>query len=240
MTTNEEHEEHEEHGEPIRDAGLPERLLHSELKPFLGLLRSRATDEDFAIRTCCPGWTVRHVVAHCSAALNRVIEVRYEKGVFSPESNDQDIAERADWPLGRLLDELEQGYAQAGAVMGAWDGRLDGIALGEWVHTGDVREAWGVAGAYDGAGARSAAELLAHLSYVRKLPALRAELTDLGETFRLGAAAGDGAGADAGAGAVATYVGDLPTLIRLYATRPLTGTRYRLEGVMERELAFFD
>ncbi|MFF0740776.1 maleylpyruvate isomerase family mycothiol-dependent enzyme [Streptomyces sp. NPDC004111] len=212
-----------------RDAGLPERLLHTELKPFLALLRSRATEEDFAIRTCCPGWTVRHVVAHCSAALKRVIDERYEKGVFSPESNDRDIAERADWPLSRLLDELEHGYAAAGAVMGAWDGRLDGIALGEWVHTGDVREAWGVGDAYGGAGARPAVELLAHLTYVRELPALRAELTDLGETYRLGA--GD---------AEASYAGDLPTLIRLFATRPLTGTRYRLEGVEEKRLAFFD
>ncbi|MFD3516092.1 maleylpyruvate isomerase family mycothiol-dependent enzyme [Streptomyces sp. NPDC058657] len=212
-----------------RDATLPERLLHSELKPFLGLLRSRATDEDFAIRTCCPGWTVRHVVAHCSAALNRVLEERYEKGVFSPESNDRDIAERAEWPLSRLLDELEQGYERAGAVMGSWDGRLDGIALGEWVHTGDVREAWGVAEAYGGAGARHAVELLAHLSHKRKLPALRAELTDLGETYLLGAD-----------DTPASYAGDLPTLIRLYATRPLTGTRYHLTGLPEKSLTFFD
>ncbi|MFI5806476.1 maleylpyruvate isomerase family mycothiol-dependent enzyme [Streptomyces sp. NPDC051561] len=214
----------------VRDAGLPERLLHSELGPFLDLLRSRATDEDFAIRTCCPGWSVRHVVAHCSAALNRVLEVRYGKGVFSPESNDRDIAERAGWPVGALLDELERGYREAGAVMGAWeDGALDGIALGEWTHTGDVREAWGVDGAYGGPGARPAVELLARLTYVRKFPALQAELTDLGETVRLG-----------GEGECARYAGDVPTLMRLFSGRPLTGTRYRLAGVKEAELVFFD
>lgn len=41
------------------------------------------------------------MLAHCSSALIRVVEGRFEKGVFSPESNDRDIAERADWTTSR-------------------------------------------------------------------------------------------------------------------------------------------
>ncbi|MDQ1010018.1 hypothetical protein QFZ82_004503 [Streptomyces sp. V4I23] len=38
----------------------------------------------------------------------------------------------------------------------------------------------------------------------------------------------------------ARYTGDAATLIRLYAGRPLTGTRYGLTGATERELLIFD
>ncbi|MGW7412922.1 maleylpyruvate isomerase family mycothiol-dependent enzyme [Streptomyces sp. NPDC054863] len=219
-------------GAGVRDAWLPERLLMAEREPFVRLLRSRATEEHFEVRTCCPGWTVRHVVAHCSAALDRVLTGRFEKDTFSAEANDRDIAERADWPPARLIDELDRGFGEAGAVMAAQeDGSLDAIALGEWVHAGDVREAWRVGGAYGGKSVGPALELLAHLTYVRKSPSLVAELGDRG-TLRLGA---DG-GADGGAG---EYVGDAATLMRLYGNRPLAGTRYELRGVTEAELVFF-
>ncbi|MEU8891459.1 maleylpyruvate isomerase family mycothiol-dependent enzyme [Streptomyces sp. NPDC048442] len=218
-------------GAGVRDARLPERLLLAEREPFVRLLRARATEEHFAVRTCCPGWTVRHVVAHCSAALDRVLTGRFEKGTFSPEANDRDIAERAHWPLARLIEELDRGFGEAGAVMAErGDGSWDGIALGEWVHAGDVRDAWRVGGAYGGRSVGPALELLAHVTRLRKSPALRAELGDRG-TVRLGAE-----GAEGGEG---VYVGDAATLMRLYGNRPLAGTRYELSGVTEAELAFF-
>jgi uncharacterized protein (TIGR03083 family) len=88
--------------EDVRDPDLPGLLLTTERDGLIPLLRSRP-DSDFALPTAgCPGWTVRDVVAHCSSALTRIVESRYEKGVFSPEVNDRDIAERAWGRLPRL------------------------------------------------------------------------------------------------------------------------------------------
>jgi len=61
---------------------------------------------------------VRDVLAHCSAALirvveSRVVESRFETGVFSPKSNDRDIAERAGWTNAQVVDELERGMTEA-------------------------------------------------------------------------------------------------------------------------------
>lgn len=85
----------------VRDPELPGRLLTTERDALIPLLRARP-DADFALPTAaCPGWTVRDVLAHCSSALMRVVESRYEKGAFSPEANDRDIAERAEWSKDR-------------------------------------------------------------------------------------------------------------------------------------------
>lgn len=138
--------------ESVRDPELPGLLLRAERDALVPLLRARP-DDDFALRTCCPGWTVRHVLAHCSSALTRVVDNRFEEGVFTPASNDRDIAERADWTNARVVDELERGMTEAGEVMAAaGHGMLDKIALGEWVHAGDVRAALGEPGAYEGRG----------------------------------------------------------------------------------------
>ncbi|AJE84592.1 MULTISPECIES: maleylpyruvate isomerase family mycothiol-dependent enzyme [Streptomyces] len=213
-----------------RDPELPGRLLLTERDALLPLLRARP-EEDFALRTCCPGWTVREVLAHCSAALLRVVENRYEEGVFTPEGNDRDIAERADWPLARILDELEQGMTGAGPVVAESGGRLDGIALGEWIHAGDVREAFGEPGAYGGPGLPAALALLGRLSRERGHLALHADLDEYEEPLLLGEPTGERP--------PARYLGQAPALIRLYAGRPLTGTRYELAGAREEELNLF-
>ncbi len=44
--------------------------------------------------------------AHCGSALMRVVEGRFEEGVFSPECNERDIAERAGWSHAGVVDEL--------------------------------------------------------------------------------------------------------------------------------------
>ncbi|NED09598.1 hypothetical protein G3I55_49130, partial [Streptomyces sp. SID6648] len=77
------------------------------------------------------------------SALVRVVESRFEKGVFSPECNDRDIAERADWSHARILDELERGMTEAGPAIARAGGVLDAVALGEWVHAGDLRVTFG-------------------------------------------------------------------------------------------------
>lgn len=215
--------------ESVRDPELPGRLLRTERDVLIPLLRARP-DEDFALRTCCPGWTVRHVLAHCSSALIRVVETRFEEGVFSPEANDRDIAERAEWSNSRVVDELERGMTEAGPVMEkAGHGKLDGIALGEWVHAGDVREAFGEPGAYEGEGLPYALELLAALTRVRRSQPLLARLDGHAAPLVLGADSPD----------PATYRGPASTLIRLVAGRPLTGTRYELTGAVEKDLVYF-
>ncbi len=215
----------------VRDPELPGRLLAVERDALIPLLRGRA-EEDFARPVvACPGWTVRDVLAHCSAALTRVVERRFEKGVFSPESNDRDIAERADWTNARVLDELERGMTGAGPVIAKAGGPLDAVALGEWVHAGDVREAFGEPGAYAGAGLPYALALLAQVTSARGHLPLHADLDDADEPLRLGDASGERP--------PARYIGDGPTLVRLYAGRPVGGTPYELAGAEAAELNIF-
>ncbi|MYR36703.1 maleylpyruvate isomerase family mycothiol-dependent enzyme [Streptomyces sp. SID4944] len=221
---------------PVRDPELPGLLLRTERDALLPLLR--ATPESaYDLRTACPGWTVRDVLAHCAAALTRVVQDRLEQGVFSPESNERDIEERAGLPLPVLLDELERGMTEAGPVIAAAGGKLDGVALGEWVHAGDVREAWGLDGAYAGRGLPYALGLLEGWRTGRRcrgpLPRWR------GGAGGLGRAPPDRRPVVRGPSA-RPVPGDAPTLIRLYANRPLVGTRYELHGVREGDLRLFD
>jgi uncharacterized protein (TIGR03083 family) len=216
----------------VRDPELPGRLLTVERDTLIPLLRARP-EADFGIVTAgCPEWTVRDVLAHCSAVLLRVVEGRVEKGVFSPESNDRDIAERADWTNARVVDELEKVMGEAGGVIAGAGGRLDGVALGEWVHAGDVREALGEPGAYAGPGLPYALPLLARLSRERGLVPLHADLDELDEPLKLGDVSGERP--------PGRYIGDAATLVRLYAGRSVAGAgAYELAGVEEGELNMF-
>jgi uncharacterized protein (TIGR03083 family) len=216
----------------VRDPELPGLLLTTERDTLIPLLRARP-DADFALpATACPGWTVRDVLAHCSSALMRVVESRFEDGVFSPESNDRDIAERADWSNARVVDELERGMAEAGPVIAKAGGVLDGVALGEWVHGGDVRDALGEPGAYGGPGLPHALALLARLTREWGRPPLHADLDDFDEPLTLGAVSGERT--------PARFIGDATTLVRLYAGRPVTGRAYELAGAEAAELRIFD
>ncbi|MFE0864119.1 maleylpyruvate isomerase family mycothiol-dependent enzyme [Streptomyces rochei] len=216
----------------VRDPERPGRLLAAERDELLPLLRSR-TDADFALPVAaCPGWTVRDVLAHCSSALTRAVENRFERGVFSPESNDRDIAERADWTNARILDELERGMTEAGPVIGRAGGVLDMLALGEWVHAGDVRVALGEPGAYAGRGLPEALALLGTLTRDRGHVPLHADLDDVDEPLKLGGASGERP--------PGRFIGDAPTLVRLYAGRPVEdGNGYQLAGVEAAELNLF-
>ncbi|MGC9543268.1 maleylpyruvate isomerase family mycothiol-dependent enzyme [Streptomyces sp. UG1] len=215
----------------VRDPELPGRLLVGERDALVPLLRARS-DADFALPTAaCPGWSVRDVLAHCSSALMRVVESRFEEGVFSPESNDRDIAERADWTNAQVVDELERGMTEAGPVIAKAGGALDGVALGEWVHAGDVRDVLGEPGAYAGAGLPDALRLLAWLTRERRHVPLHADLDDVDEPLRLGEAAAPRP--------PARYIGDGATLVRIYAGRPLDGADYELVGAEVGELNIF-
>ncbi|MER7189164.1 maleylpyruvate isomerase family mycothiol-dependent enzyme [Streptomyces flaveolus] len=216
----------------VRDPELPGRLLAVERDELVPLLRSRA-DGDFALPVvACPGWTVRDVLAHCSSALMRVVENRFEKGVFSPACNDRDIAERADWANARIVDELERGMTEAGPVIGRAGGVLDRVALGEWVHAGDVRVAFGEPGAYAGRGLPDALTLLTTVTRDLGHVPLHADLDDVDEPLKLGEVSGERP--------PGRFIGDAATLVRLYAGRPVdAGAGYELAGVEAAELNIF-
>jgi hypothetical protein len=94
---------------------------------------------------------------------------------FTPGLNEIDVAERRTWPLARVLSELADGYLTAGPLISAAGGRLDGIALGEWVHGGDVRAALGEPLAYESDGFGDAGVLLGERSRRRGDPAGRGQ-----------------------------------------------------------------
>ena len=192
-----------------------------ELPPIL----KRAPVEAFDLPTVCTGWSVRDVLAHCSAALNRVASGDLHG--FSPEENQFDVDERKPWPIKALLDELVKGYTSAAPVIDSAGGRLDGIALGEWVHGGDVREPLDEPDAYASPGSGLALELLVARS--RRLPIVAVHLPD--QTLTLGSM-----DLPAGPGHLET---DLETLVRLLSGRRPDPARYVLEGVEPAELVLF-
>ncbi|MER5641803.1 maleylpyruvate isomerase family mycothiol-dependent enzyme [Kitasatospora sp. NPDC002227] len=210
----------------VRDPQLPARLLLTERAELLPLLR-RTPEEYFDRPTACPEWTVRQMLAHCSAALVRIVEGRLPG--FTPENNACDVLERVNWPLSRVLDELDEAMVTAGPAIAEADGQWDVIALGEWVHAGDVRDAFGAPGAYEGAGLEDALALLRTASRIRLTPRVHAS-TRLGEmTF---GNLEDGRDP-------AELITDPGTLIRLYAGRRPDPDRYRLIGADPAELVIY-
>lgn len=146
------------------------RLLLAERESLLPALR-RTPEEAFDRPTVCTGWSVRDVIAHCAAALVRVSTGDLHR--FTPEDNQGDVDARKSWPVAELLDELQRGYAMAaGTDVGS------GLALGEWVHGGDVREALGLPHAYASEGVGDALALLVEVSARRTLPATEVLLSD--------------------------------------------------------------
>jgi uncharacterized protein (TIGR03083 family) len=200
-----------------RPPDLAARLLLTERDALLPILRRTPADA-FLRPTVCTGWTVRDVLAHCGAALTMVANGTLHQ--FTPELNEADVAERRSWPLEAVTAELERGYSAAAPALTAAQGRLDGVALGEWVHGGDVRDALGEPGAYESEGVQDALVLLAERSERRAVPATLVRLP--GRELRLGAAED--------ATRVAELVTDVATLLRLCSGRGPDPARFRLDG----------
>ncbi|HEY6744804.1 MAG TPA: maleylpyruvate isomerase family mycothiol-dependent enzyme [Mycobacteriales bacterium] len=197
------------------------RLLLTERDALLPILR-RTPAEAFDRPTVCTDWTVRDVLAHCGCALTRAAEGRLHR--FTPELNEVDVAERRAWPLEQVLAELERGYGGAAAAVTAAQGRLDGLALGEWIHGGDVREALGEPGAYESVGIEDALLLLVDRS--RTVPPTLVRLPD--REIQLG----DGTPS-------AELDTDAPTLIRLSSGRHPDPARFRLTGATPDQYVVF-
>jgi hypothetical protein len=134
-----------------------------------------------------------------------------------------------DWPLPRLVSELQRGYADAGPVIAEAGGRLDPLALGEWMHGGDVRDALGEPLAYESDGFDDACALLADWTVRRKVPLVEVGLP--GATLRLGAA-------QPGRPPAALVTGRA-TLMRLVAGRPAEPADYQLTSAVPEELVVF-
>lgn len=212
-------------GEAARDPQRPVRLLLAERAALMPLLR-RTPAERFDRPSVCTGWSVRDVLAHCGAALTRVAQRRLH--AFSPAANEADVAERRPWPLERVLDELDAGYLAAGTRIALSRGLLDVIALGEWIHGGDVREALGEPGAYASEGLDDALVLLTDWSRRKHLRLLEVKLP--GRTLTLGEPSGRPA---------ASLATDPGTLIRMTSGRPFDARRATLSGAEPNELVLF-
>lgn len=213
---------------PPVTANTGARLLLTERDVLLPILRRSPVDA-FDRPTVCTGWTVRDVLAHCGCALTRAAEGRLHR--FTPELNEIDVDERRSWPLAQVLAELEQGYGSAAEAVTAAQGKLDGLALGEWVHGGDVREALGEPRPYESEGVEDALVLLVDRSRRRDVPRTLVRLPD--REVRLGTEGDSGTPS-------AELITDVPTLIRLSAGRRPDPTRFRLTGADPAQYLIFD
>jgi uncharacterized protein (TIGR03083 family) len=209
-----------------RDPDRPIRLLLAERDALLPILR-RTPDQAFDRPTACPGWSVRDVLAHCAAALSRTVSG--DLHAFTPELNEVDVAERRSWPLADVLAELAAGYERAGPAIAAAGGWLDAIALGEWLHGGDVREALGEALAYASDGFDDACLLLVDWTRRQAIPLVEARVSDRSLTF----------GMPEPDRAPATLLTSPSTLMRLFAGRPADPADYELTGATTTELVVF-
>ena len=202
--------------EPSHAQSRGSRLLLTERDALLPILRSLPPN-DFDRATVLPGWTVRDVLAHCAAALG--MAAAGTSHGFSPEENQRDVDDRKPLPIRDVIDELEANYAAGAAVIAAAEGKLDGLALGGWLHGGDVRDALGIEAAYASEGLDDAVALFEELSRRPRaaIPLTRVELPF--GTLRLGSEPSD-----------ATLTTDAVTLVRLLGGRTPDPERYRLTG----------
>ncbi len=200
------------------------RLLLLEADALCAIL-DRTPAAAFDRPTVCAGWSVRDVLAHCGAALTAAASGDLHR--FTPEDNQRDVDERKGWPVADVISELKDGYRAAAVAVDAAGGPLDGIALGEWVHGGDVREALGEEGAYASAGIDIALDLLFDRSARAEKPPLAVHL---GGKIRHFGAAGEPAG---------ELRTDIETFVRLCGGRRPDPGRYRLTGAAPADLVLF-
>jgi uncharacterized protein (TIGR03083 family) len=208
------------------DPSRPIRLLAAERDTLLPILRV-TPEAAFTRPTVCPGWSVRDVLAHCGAALTRV--ATDDLHAFTPELNEIDVDERRQWPLSEVLAELERGYEQAGPKIAAAGGRLDAIALGEWLHGGDVRTALNQPLAYESAGFEDACALLADWTRRQSVPLIEVSVPD--QSLLLGIEVPDRP--------IARLAATKAALMRLFAGRPVEPDAYQLTGASPGELIVF-
>ncbi len=211
----------------MRDAARLLLLEATALRPILEGL----SPQEFATETVCTGWSVRDVLAHCSAALTRTAYGDIHG--FTPEENQADVERRRSWSVGDVLEELFETYEKAAKAVDAADGRLDGVGLGEWIHGGDIREAVGQPDAYVSAGVELAVPLLVVRSRAPGRPRFDAHVEVDGsvEIYRLGDPDAEGV--------IGRLDCDLAGFVRLCGGRSYERSTFVLEGVKPEDLSLF-
>lgn len=212
---------------PRTGSGGARRLLVTERECLIPLLRE-LPEAAFTLPTPCIGWSVRDVLSHCAAALTRVATDDLHD--LCPACNNGDVLARAHLSNAEIIDELAAGYLTAGEVIESAAGRLDVIALGEWVHAGDVREALGLQPAYTSVGIDDALFLLRACSSERNTPLVTARLPD--RRIELGRLL-------PGQRNAASLRTDAETLVRLYTGRPVGKRGYELHGAEPASLVIY-
>jgi uncharacterized protein (TIGR03083 family) len=198
------------------------RLLLIERATLVPLLAG-LPDDAYERPTVLPGWTVRDVVSHCAAALT-MTATGTEHG-WTAEDNAHDIEVRRPWPIATLLAELADGYEAVADQVPTAHGRLDGVALGEWLHGGDLRDALDRPDAYASAGVDDALVLFAERGR-STVPPTHVWLPD--REFAVGEEP-----------PVAELVTDVPTFVRLCGGREPDPARFRLTGAEPARYVMF-
>lgn len=210
------------------------RLLRAEAAALMPLLHT-LEPATFDLPTDLPGWSIRDVIAHCAAALGDAVAGRSHG--FTPAENEVDVEARRGVPIWDLVAELQSAYAGAAELMDREPGRRDGIALGEWIHGGDIRSVLGRSDAYRSDGVGDALQLLRERTVAREVPRTSVQLTDATDVPGVGEAWRDfelGGGTDPAAGRLRC---DVATLFRLVAGRPAAA--FELDGVTAADLKVF-
>lgn len=196
-------------------------VLESQaLPPIVARHEAAALDRP----TVLPGWSVRDVLAHCGAALHRLVD-GHELD-FSPEANQADVDERASWPVEGVTTELFGVHQRAAAAIDAAGGVFDGLGLGEWIHGGDIREPLGEPNPYGGPGVELAVPLLVVRSVERQAVGVKVRIGDQDLDFGVGPPAGE-------------LHTDPATFVRLCAGRAPERDRFELSGVSSQALVLF-
>ena len=178
----------------------------------------------FDLPTVCAGWSVRDVIAHCGAALGRL--VRGDLGGFTPDENERDVAKRRSRPLDRVIDELMTNYTEAAARIDQIGGAADGLGLGEWVHGGDIRDPIGASDPYASDGVELALPLIGERSKQREAPSVYVVVGGESLDFGVGSPMG-------------RLRCDAATFVRLVAGRSPDPERFDLTGVGPSALLLF-
>jgi len=189
----------------------------------IGRVLSESSEPDRHRITACDPWTVRDVLAHCSGSMLRAIEDRSHR--FTPSDNEIDVEERRAWSFDRVRDELQMTAQPTAARIDVAGGPLDGLGLGVWVHSGDIREALGIADPYAAPGFDIGLQLLEKRS-LKKNFSLDVQLGDRSPAFGTGARVG-------------ALTADVETFVRLTGGRSPDPARYRLVGIEPADLVLF-
>ncbi|MEY2434036.1 MAG: hypothetical protein QOC92_3761 [Acidimicrobiaceae bacterium] len=199
------------------------KLLLIEAGVLPGLLERVGADE-LDRPTLCERWSVRDVVAHCGEALSSFASGAVR--TFTAEENQAEVDRRSTWPFDRVLDELTGGYGPAAEMIDRLDGLADGIALGEWIHGGDIRHALQQEDAFASAGIELALPLISARSVAKAAPRLHVLVDGVETPFGGGEQRGQ-------------LTTDAASFVRLIGGRTPDPTTYELFGVHPEQLILF-